>query len=53
MEIFYIKTKKKIKLPIISYVRYLDYSVVGDLKGNNRKFEKAKLVKKLVLASQR
>lgn len=41
------KNKKKIKLPIISYVRYLDYSVVGDLKGNNRKFEKAKLVKKV------
>jgi len=40
-----IKNNKKIKLPVTSQVRYAN--VVSDSLANNKKFEKAKLVKKI------
>jgi aminoglycoside 3-N-acetyltransferase len=41
-----IKNNKKINLPVTSQVRY--NKVISDSVGNNKKFEKAKLVKKIV-----
>ena len=45
----YIKTKKKINLPVCNQVRYLEHlnhSVIYDDVGNTKKFEKAGLIRK-------
>ena len=38
---------KKIKIPIISYVKFLKFNITGNIKANNKKFESARLVKKV------
>jgi aminoglycoside N3'-acetyltransferase len=42
-----IKNKKKINLPVSSYVRYKDFNIIFDSFGNNKKFEQAKIIKKI------
>jgi aminoglycoside N3'-acetyltransferase len=42
-----IKNKKKINLPVSSYVRYNDFNIISDSYGNNKKFEQARIVKKI------
>ena len=41
------ENSKKIKMPVISYVKFLQFNISGDIKANNKKFENAKLVKKI------
>ena len=41
--------KKKIKLPIVTFLRYMDFDIKNGIDSNTKKFEKAGIVKKVKL----
>ncbi|MDA7713986.1 AAC(3) family N-acetyltransferase [Candidatus Pelagibacter sp.] len=44
--------KKKFKMPIIGFVRYLNKNIINDIEGNNKKFSSKKITKKTKLGKK-